>query len=107
MKSYLAIDPSSILMGEIPYRTLGPEQHLFFSPTIFGCTYFVWDVHPRLTKLDLKSLKCILLGYSHVQKGYMCNCFSFNKHFIFFDVMFFEHSSYFSLPSFSLSKSYK
>lgn len=38
----------------------------------FGYTCFVRDVHPQLTKLGTKALKCVLLGYSRLQKRYRC-----------------------------------
>ena len=62
---------SSVLNGETPYRVLFPTKNLFpIALKIFGCVCFVRDVHSRHTKLDPKSLKCIFLGYSRVQKGY-------------------------------------
>ena len=63
--------PSSILQGEIPYSVLFPTKSLFpIEPRIFSSTYFVRDVHPQITKLDPKSLKCVFLRYSRLQKGY-------------------------------------
>ena len=41
-------------------------------PKVFGCTCFVRDVRPQVFKLDSKSLKCIFVGYSRVQKWYRC-----------------------------------
>ena len=62
--------PSSLLNGEISYRVLFPTKSLFhIAHKIFGCVCFVRDVRPHHTKLDPKSLKCIFLGYSRVQKG--------------------------------------
>ncbi|KAA3465732.1 Retrovirus-related Pol polyprotein from transposon TNT 1-94 [Gossypium australe] len=37
---------------------------------VFGCTSFVHIHHNYCTKLDPKSLKCIVLGYSPNKKGY-------------------------------------
>lgn len=56
-------------------------------------------------KLDPKALKCIFLGYFLVQEGYRCYYPSLNKYFISPDVICFEHSSFNSLPSFSLNTS--
>ena len=77
--------------GETPYHTLFPTKSLFpVEPKIFGCTCFVRDVRPQVTKLDPKSLKCIFLGYSRVQKGYKCYCPSLNRYLVSTDVTFHE-----------------
>lgn len=60
--------PSSFLSSKIPFSVLLPNKALFpIEPRIFGCTCFVRDVQPQVTKLDPISLKCIFLGYSRVQ----------------------------------------
>ena len=67
--------PSSVLNWATPYHWLFPNKPLFpIDPKVFGCTCFVWDVLPQVSKLDLKSLKCIFVGYSRVQKGCRCYC---------------------------------
>ena len=45
-----------VLNGATPYTTLFPVD-----PKIFGCVCFVCDIRPTVTKLDPKSLKCILI----------------------------------------------
>ncbi|KAA0050691.1 putative Polyprotein [Cucumis melo var. makuwa] len=92
--------PSSLLNGEIPYRVLFPTKSLFpIAPKIFGCVCFVRDICPRHTKLDLKSLKCIFLGYSRVQKGYCCYCPTLKRYLVSLDVAFFEDIPFTSSPS--------
>ena len=61
---------------------------------VFGCTCYVRDVHPHLSKLDLKSLKCIFLGYSRVQKGSICYCPSLQRYLVSVDVTFLENASF-------------
>lgn len=79
---------SSVLNCITPFQSLFPTKPLFsIDPKIFGCTCFVQDVRPHVTKLDHKSLKCIFLGYSRVQKGYKCYC---NKYLVSIDVTFHE-----------------
>ena len=59
--------PSFVLNWVTPFQTLFPHKSLFLiDPRVFGCTCFVRDVRPHVSKLDLKSLKCIFLGYSRV-----------------------------------------
>ena len=42
-----------------PCHQLFPNNLLFpIEHKVFGCTYFIRDVHPRVSKLDAKSLKC-------------------------------------------------
>ena len=56
---------SYVLNWDTPYHILFPNKHMFpIEPQIFGCAYFVRDIHPHVSKLDPKSLKCIFLGYS-------------------------------------------
>ncbi|CAH9074829.1 unnamed protein product [Cuscuta epithymum] len=87
--------PSSVLDGKTPYQCLFPNKELFpIPPKIFGCTCFVRDVNPHRTKLDPKSLKCILLGYSRVQKGYRCFCPSTGRYLISIDVSFHENTPF-------------
>ena len=47
-----------------------------------------------MSKLDPKSLKCIFLDYSRVQKGYRCYCPSLRKYLVFADVTFLENISF-------------
>ena len=47
-----------------------------------------------MSKLDPKSLKCIFLGYSRVQKGYRCYCLSLHRYLVFVDVTFLENTSF-------------
>ena len=83
--------PSSILDWATPFQTLFPHKYLFpIEPLVFGCTCYVRDVRPHVSKLDPKSLKCIFLGYSRVQKGYRCYCPSLRRYLISADVTFLE-----------------
>ena len=61
---------SSILNWASPYHQFFPNNLLFsIDLKVFGCTCFVRDVRPQVSKLDPKSLKCIFARYSRVQKG--------------------------------------
>ena len=83
--------PSSVLNWATPYHQLFPNNPLFLvDPKVFGCTCFVRDVRLQVSKLDPKSLKCIFVGYSHVQKRYRCYCPTLRRYFVFIDIAFFE-----------------
>ena len=65
--------PSSSLENQIPHSLVFPHDPLFHvSPKVFGCTCFVHDLSPGLDKLSARSVKCVFLGYSRLQKGYKC-----------------------------------
>ena len=82
-----------------PYHRLFPNKLLFpIDSKVFGCTCFVRDVHPQVSKLDPKYLKCIFMGYSCVQKGYRCYCPTLRCYFVSIDITFFE-TTLFSLSS--------
>ena len=83
--------PLSVLNWASPYHQLFPNKPLFpIDPKVFGCTCFVWDVRLQVFKLDLKSLKCIFVGYSRIQKGYRCYCPTLQHYFMSIDVAFFQ-----------------
>jgi len=54
------------------------------TPRIFGCTCFVQELSLWLDKLSPRSIKCVLIGYSIIQKGYRCYKPSTMKYFTFF-----------------------
>ena len=90
--------PSSVLNWNTPYHILFPNKPLFpIEPQIFGCICFVRDVRTHVSKLDHKSLKCIFLSTSWVQKWYRCYCLSLRRYLVSADVKFFENVP-FSLP---------
>ena len=41
------------------------------TPKVFGCTAFVHVHSQHGDKLDPRAIKCVFLGYSSTQKGYM------------------------------------
>ena len=55
---------SSILNWAAPYHPLFPTDL-----KVFECTCFVRDVSPQVSKLDLKSLKYIFVGYLVFKTG--------------------------------------
>ena len=62
--------PSSVFNWDTPYHILFPNKPLFpIEPQIFGCTCFVRDVRPQVSKLDHKSLKCIFLVIPEFKRG--------------------------------------
>ena len=82
---------SSILNWVTPFQTLFPHKSLFsIEPRVFWCTCFIRNVHPNVSKLDPRLLKCIFLGYSRVQKGYRCYCPTLQRYFLSTNVTFFE-----------------
>ena len=87
--------PSSVLNWGTLYHILFPNKPLFLiEPRVFGRTCFVQDVRPHVSKLDLKSLKCIFLDYSRVRKGYRCYCPSLRRYLVSARVTFLENASF-------------
>ena len=89
--------PSSVLHDQIPHSILLPTQPLFYlPPRVFGCICFVHILTPGQNKLSAKAMKCVILGYSRLQRNYRCYSPDTNRYFISADVTFFEDSSFFS-----------
>ena len=75
--------PSTVLGGQIPYTVLSPGTPLFhLPPKIFGCVCYVHLLGRGSDKLDPRSIKCVFLGYSRIQKGYRCYSPTLRRHFI-------------------------
>ena len=67
-------------------------------PGIFGSVSF-WHAHSNgRKKLDPKTVKCVFLGYSTMQKGYKCYYPPSKKFFFLMNVNFNEQESYFKQP---------
>ena len=89
--------PSSALHDQIPHSLLFPDQPLYFlPPRVFGCTCFVHILTPGQDKPSAKATKCISLGYSRLQKCYLCYSSETHRYFLSADVTFFEDSPFFS-----------
>ena len=94
-----AVNTMNYLTNRSPTRANGgvsPYQRLFKKPPslshlrIFGCIAYVHEPDERRTKLESKSRKCILVGYSEETKGYRCYEPSTRKIHISGDVQFQE-----------------
>ncbi|CAN1305751.1 Copia protein [Linum perenne] len=109
-----ALLTATYLVNRLPSRTLKyntprqiliqsyPHIHSFsadLSPKVFGCTTFVHLYAHQCSKLDPRSVKCVLVGYSAHKKGYKCYCPHSRKMYHTMDVTFFEAEPYFSATS--------
>ena len=54
-----------------------------------------------MSKLDPKSLKCIVLSYSRVQKGYRCYCSNLRRYLVLVDINFLENVPFSSPPTYT------
>ena len=88
--------PSSPLGGAILLTCLFPNASLFPLPLrVFGCTTFVQDYTPSLSKLAPRALKGVFVGYSRRQKGYHVYFPDTRRYITSTDVTFHEDVPYF------------
>ena len=93
---YLINEMLSSLKNKVPYSILFPKEPLFhITSRVFGCVCFVHDMSPSLHKLSARSIKCVFLGYSRLQKGYQCYSPETKKYYMTAHVTFFEQSPFF------------
>jgi hypothetical protein len=64
-------------------------------PKVLGCVYFVKDNRPTVGKLDPRTVKCMFVGYSGTQKGYVCWSPVKRRLFVSMDVTFGENEPYY------------
>jgi hypothetical protein len=90
--AHLAIGTCDIALMEI---LKGKNENIPPLKT-FGCMCFVQDNSPNVGKLNLRVVKCIFVGYSSTQKGYVCWSPAEKRLFVSMDVIFRELESYYS-----------
>jgi hypothetical protein len=56
--------PSMILNMKSPCELLLGKNKFVVPSKVFGCTFFVRDHRPSVTKLDPRAVKCIFIGYT-------------------------------------------
>jgi hypothetical protein len=64
--------PSRVLDWKSPIEMLKGKNEDVLPLKTFGCVCFVQDNRPNVGKLDLNTVKCVFVGYSATQKGYVC-----------------------------------
>lgn len=84
---------SQVLLFDIPFQKLQTTFPISYlrsnlSLEVFVCTLFAHG-HSK-SKLDLRAVKCVFIGYSSTQKGYKWYDFSTKKAIFSFDVTFFQ-----------------
>jgi hypothetical protein len=84
-----------VLDYKTPIKCLTDKNTYVVPPKVFGCSCFVKDYRPSVSKLDPRALKCIFVGYSGKQKGYKCWYPSKRRMFVSMDVVFREHEPYY------------
>src|SRR5664279_4205956 len=88
--------PSRVLDWQTPCVMLKGDNEGILTPRVFGCVCFVKDNRPNVGKLDPRAVKCIFVGYSATQKGYVCWSPMEMRLFVSIDVTFREHEPYYS-----------
>jgi hypothetical protein len=87
--------PSRILNMKSPCELLLGNNKFVVPPKVFGCTCFVRDHRPSVTKLDPRAVKCIFIGYPAGQRGYKCWSPSERRTFVSLDVSFWESNPFY------------
>jgi hypothetical protein len=78
-----------------PCELLFGENKFPVTPKVFGCTCFVRDHRPTVSKLDPKAVKCIFIGYPPGQQGYKCWNPIDRRMFVSMDVTFRESEPFY------------
>ena len=89
--------PFAALGDVIPLHRLTPAADIFsLPPRVFGCTAFVQDHTPGLSKLAPHAQKGVFVGYSQTQKGYRVYFPDQRQYVTSTDVTFHEDVPYFT-----------
>jgi hypothetical protein len=88
--------PSRVLDWKSPIEMLKGKNQDVIPLKTFGCVCFVQDNRLNVGKLDPKAVKCVFVGYSATQKGYVCWSPIERRMFVSMDVTFRELEPYYS-----------
>ncbi|MCO5606976.1 hypothetical protein L7F22_061167 [Adiantum nelumboides] len=86
--------PTKILKRITPYEALHKVKPKVHHLRVFGCLAFTHVLDEKRRKLDDKSRRCILVGYSDVRKAYKLYDPIKKESFISRDVIFDENASF-------------
>ncbi|XP_028069081.1 uncharacterized protein LOC114271679 [Camellia sinensis] len=87
-----------LLSGQFPYKTLFSRLPNYFLLCVFGSACFVLLPRKDRTKLSVRSVLYVFLGYSLTQKGYRSYDPISHHLYISHHVSFFERLPYFQFP---------
>ncbi|MCO5567281.1 hypothetical protein L7F22_020971 [Adiantum nelumboides] len=90
---------TQILKGITPYEALHKVKPKVHHLRVFGCLAFTHIPDDKRKKLDDKSRRCILVGYSDVSKAYKLYDPIKKESFISRDLIFDENASFKSTPN--------
>jgi hypothetical protein len=88
--------PSRVLDWKSPIEMLKGKNGDVLPLKTFGCVCFVQNNRPNVGKMDPKAVKCVFVGYSATQKGYVCWSPIKRRLFVSMDVTFRELEPYYS-----------
>jgi hypothetical protein len=80
--------PSRVLEWKFPCEMAKGDNGGILPLKVFGCVCFVKDNKPSIGKLDPRAMKCVFVGYSATQKGYVCWSPVEKRLFVSMDVYF-------------------
>ena len=87
--------PTKILSDLSPFEILNKTKPSISHLRVFGCVCYVLKPGELRNKLEAKSTKCMLIGYSSTQKGYKCYDPEARRVLVSRDVKFVESSGYY------------
>lgn len=86
--------PTVALNKSTPFEVWSGQKPNLSNLHVFGCTCYVHVPKEVRTKFDVKSIKCIFLGYSMNSHGYKCLDPKTNKLLVSSDVVFDDHEMF-------------
>ncbi|CAA7053596.1 unnamed protein product [Microthlaspi erraticum] len=84
--------PSSVLKGKTPYEVIHGKSPIYDNLRVFGCLAFAHKQKRDGDKFDVRSRKCIMLGYPFGKKGWTLFDLEKEEIFVSRDVVFIENN---------------